>query len=311
MWARFVALMARREAGTTLALFRAAVGLILLYEVADLWLTGAWDLLLVPLDEGGIDDLRGSHWLVRLLGGPTAATLRWLGVLVATGATLVAVGLGTRVAALVTLFSAQALLYAHPGSGGGHDRMLIIALGYLVLARSDTTLSAACRLRTGNWTCEDLVPAWPRLLMVYQLVLIYTATGLSKLGAEWWPHGDYLAVYRAMLHPWFARGDHAWVAWIAPLLQLGAAVTVPFEVGWLLVLFWLSWRHRTTGLRARIGRLPVREVWVTMGIVLHGTLWAMLDLGPFSAITIAWYLNLYAPEELTRAFRARFAGLGW
>ena len=64
----------------------------------------------------------------------------------------------------------------------GDDRLLTNALWLLVLSRSTATLSLDCRLRTGQWVSSVLVPAWPRYLALYQLVLVYGTTGLQKLG---------------------------------------------------------------------------------------------------------------------------------
>jgi hypothetical protein len=214
-------------------------------------------------------------------------------------------GFGTRVASIVALVSTQALFTLVPPAGGGHDRMFSNALWILALSSAGSSLSLWCRLRTGKWTSDEPIPAWPRYVLVHQLVIIYIATGLSKVAAEWWPMGGYQAVYHTLLVPPWARGDWWPVAYVYPITQVATAITVPWEAGWWVVLAWLVVRD-TQGdgrLRRAFLRFDLRVLWAAIGVVVHGSLWLFLNLGPFSAITLAWYVCLFHPDEIAALLR--------
>lgn len=304
-WAWVVDELGRREVGTSLALFRLAVGLTVAGELWLTWARGAVDLLWRTRAFGGLRvEPKADHWLWSFLdpAGPAMDGVFWL---TTACATLVALGLGTRVAAAVALFGVQALFALSPGAGGGHDRMFTIALSLLVFAASDRTLSVACRLQTGAWTSDELVPRWPRVVVTWNLALIYVSAGVVKLAAEWLPSGNFRAVYNMMLTPTWVRADWSWLMGpLFPLTQVGTVVTVLWESTWLVVPLWLLLRARPReGWKARVAAVDLRSVWVAVGVIMHGTLWLMANLGPFSPITMSWYLALYTPEEWSGLWR--------
>jgi hypothetical protein len=303
MWETFVRWTSHREAGTTLALFRMAVAAILAWDLVDIGLSGAYGLIWRDAAHGGLLAKLGSDApLLWLLGGPSPAVVDGIYAATLTGSAAMILGVGGRLATLVTLQGAMALFGLHTGSGGGHDRLITSALWLLFLSRSDATLSLTTRLRTGSWTSDELVPAWPRWLLVHQLAVMYVSAGVVKLGAEWWPHGGLVAVYRSLLDPAYARADWSlWAARLFPLTQLATLATVLFEATWWAVPLWMWLRatdDRGGRLRSWASRVDLRVVYLVIGVVLHGTLGLTLNLGPFSAITLAYYLNLFRPDEI-------------
>lgn len=307
LWSWAVALLARREAATPVALLRIAVGLILLVDLADGVARGAVGALWMPPEGGGIRALNEAHWLWGLLGGfsPEAA---WAVVGTAmAGSLLLALGLGSRLAALVTLACVQGLFSLHPGTGGGHDRVLTNALWLLALSPAGETLSLRCRLKTGRWASSQPHPAWVRYVAIYQLALIYTMTGVQKVGADWWPWGGLRAVYYALLTPsWQRFSGLAWVGWVFPLTQIATVATVAWESTWFLVPLWLLYRDTRTRpgrLRALSNRLDLRRVYVMVGIGMHIGIWVTMNVGPFSPATMAFYCCLWHPDEYAAAWR--------
>src|SRR5262249_45989543 len=143
---------------------------------------------------------------------------------------LLALGLGGRVTALVVAQSYLAVSQLNPLCCAGDDRLLSNALWLLVLSRSTVTLSLDCRLRTGRWVSDEPVPAWPRYLAIVQLVLVYGATGLQKMGIDWLPGGGFAALYYILQEPAWVRWDMSWLAWVFPLTQIATAVAWFFEV---------------------------------------------------------------------------------
>src|SRR5262245_546489 len=176
-WAGWVRLLDRREAGTSLALFRIACGLVVLGAVGSVVVEGLVPVLWYDQAHGGILTTLETGWLFRLLGGVYPSTV-WVVVAVtlAAGLSLV-LGVCGRLSAFVALQSYQALIGLDVLIAGGDDTLLGNALWLLVLARSTATLSLECRLRTGRWVSDEQVPAWPRYLAIFQLVLVYFAAG--------------------------------------------------------------------------------------------------------------------------------------
>jgi len=194
-WARWLSLLGHRETGESLALFRMACGLVILSwvggaawhgVVGDLWLDSRY---------GGYREPSNVPWLFDLLGGATPVAV-WsvIAVMLAGGAALVA-GLGGRITALLVLQAHLAIDGLNENTAGGDTQLIANCLWLLVLAPATATWSADCRLRTGRWRSDRLVPAWPRYLVVYQLVLVYFFTGLQKVSIYWSYAGDYAALY--------------------------------------------------------------------------------------------------------------------
>jgi hypothetical protein len=285
-WSALESWVAEEEPVTWLALFRIAIGCIVVVDLIDTWSSGAMAMLWLPPDAGGLDELVGD-WRTSLIGGPTtAAVYAWFFAALVGCAALIA-GVGSRVGALLAGQALLALFALAPGTGGGHDRLLTNALWLLVLAPAGASLSLGCRLRTGRWTDPTPRAAWPRRLVGWQLVVMYTITGWQKLGPEWWPWGGLEAVYRSLLQPSWARWDLASVvAHLFPLTQAMTVATIVWEGSFPLLLAW--WVGRRRGWR--IGRWPVRGVLLGVGVVMHTTLWATSNLGPFPFVTLAFYL---------------------
>ena len=300
-WQRLVAWVAETEGGLPIALFRAAVGGVLLWDLLHMYTSGAMTLMWLPVDSGGLRNPTASGLLADLLGTTTAATIWGVYAAALLGALSLLLGLFSRVGALSLVLTFPWLISLFPAGTGGHDRLISSAVFFLVFARADVALSLRCFLRHRRWRSADLIPAWPRRLLAWQLALMYTSTGLQKLGVEWWPWGGLEAVHRALLLPQWARADWSFIAWLSPLTQAGTLVTVLWEGSWWVVILWL-WLRRTETrggtLRRLAARINLRRIYVVIGILMHCTLWVMMVLGPFSPITMAYYFCLYREEEL-------------
>jgi len=300
-WHRLVRRLAHREAGTSLALFRAGIGAVVLGSLLHM----AWADAVVPIwmdrDYGGVMNLRPRGWLGQHLDAarPGVVWPLFWGAVTASAALMV--GVGGRLTALITLQLALALFDLAPGTGGGHDKLLTNALWLLVLAPATATLSVDCRLRTGAWQSDRPVAAWVRYVAVVQLCLVYGVTGIQKLGAEWMPWGGWSALYYSLLLPSWARWDLTWIAHVYPLTQLATVVTWLWEVTFPVVLlcFWFrATRGRPGRLRHVALKFDLRSVYAAVGVCLHLGIWATMNVGPFSWAALAWYVCLFHPDEL-------------
>jgi len=302
IWRRWVAFLGRREPATPLALFRIFVGLVVIHTYAMFFWTDSLPIWL-HVDHGGIHPLTPKSWLIQLLGGATPeVVLPLLGVGVVSAITLT-MGLFSRTSALVALQVSLALVHLLPSAGGGHDRLITNALWILVLAPAGATLSVDSRWRNKAWV--DLSPqvAWPRYALLVQLCLVYSTTGIQKLGSSWFPWGGFSAVYYALLTPSWARYDMSAAAWLFPLTQVGTAVTWIWEVSFPMVVVWLWWRHSSArGGRARrfAQKMDLRIPYAVIGLTMHLVLFMMMNVGPFSLITTSFYIAMWHHDELAR-----------
>ena len=297
LWADWVDVWRVREPATALALFRIAVALIVAHNLGTLWLDDVGPLLVDP-EFGGISE-RG-HRYPPLRGFPVSTDLLWL--LVAAGEVLsvgLLVGIGGRWTPLLLSQVCMAVYGFHPGTGGGHDRLITGGLWLLFLSPAHETLSIRGRLRDGGWLNTATFAWWPRALGIAQLGLMYFVTGLSKQGASWFPAGDYRALYHSFLLPSWQRFDLSAVAWIYPVTQIGTLAAWWWETTFVVVLLnmWARSLDSRRGPIRWLASVDLRWPYIILGIVTHGTLFLTMNLGPFSAITLAYYLLLIRPEE--------------
>ena len=162
-WRWWVEFLDRRESGECLAAMRVLTATALLIMVLDPIVFDLIRPLYYPTEDGGFFQSKVDWWLVDLLGGPTPSTVWTLLITTIVAAVALGLGVGARVAALV---GGQCVLALRGISGmqGSYATLVSNSLWLLVFARSDVTHSLACRLRTGSWTSDERVPAWPRFV---------------------------------------------------------------------------------------------------------------------------------------------------
>lgn len=308
-WNAWVLACSRTESGTSLALIRILLGLAVLWTLGSVIVTDTVDVLWVDARYGGMRNLV-RHPLVEALGGATPDVVHGL---VASGLVLgsaLTLGLGGRLTPLLTLFLMKTLTSRHPEAGGSYDLLLHNGLWLAVLAPTTATLSADARLATGRWLRDTPVGMWGRYLFAFQLVLVYTSTGWQKLSAYWTPGGDFSALYYIFQQPSWQRMDLAWTAWIFPLTQLATAVSWVWEVTGPLLLL-AVWAEDTPTRSGRWRRLlvrwHVRDVYAGIGLAMHLVLLVLMNVGPFTPVTLAYYPALYAPRVWERAIRRGIA----
>jgi hypothetical protein len=68
----------------------------------------------------------------------------------------------------------------------------------------------------------------------------------------------------------------------------------------LLALWYRRTRARPGRLRRLANRFDARKAFVAIGIALHVGILSLLEVGPFSLISVAYYLCLLRPEEARR-----------
>jgi|GEM_PF-378868 len=299
-WSRWRSFLAEREPGTALALLRISVGVCVVWMFGSIAANGLVPVVWFNPADGGWRPVH-TPWLLERVGH-APDSVGWLTGLAIASGTLLILGVAARMAALLALQSVLEL--THVDRPGFDDLLLANLLWLLVLARSAETLSIRSKLRTGSWRSSTPVPAWPRRLVVVQLVAMYFAAGLHKATVYWTPADGYSALYYILQSPRWARFEKPWLADVYPLLQFGTAVTWLWEVTAPLLLLALWYRRtgdRPGRLRRLFNRLPLRAAFVAVGLAMHLGIFALMDLGPFSFIALGSYWCLFRFGELTRS----------
>lgn len=299
LWRAWVALTSEREPALALASFRIAIATVAVGSLLSAATSGVTRALWIEEPHGALR-LHGD-WLVEALGGPTPTVIWALFVVALISCALVAIGLGGRVPCLIASQTYLALARVNDDTAGGYDAMINNALYLLLFSGAWETLSLDCRRRTGSWTSEAPVPAWPRYLLVFQLLVIYGSTALHKLSPVWTPIGGYSALWWVYQDPTWRRWDMSFLADLYPLLQVGTAVTWHWELAMPLLLVWYACartRDRGGRLRALVLRWDLRKPLAGIGVVLHLGILFTLNVGPFSLASLAYYLLLWTPDEL-------------
>ena len=307
LWGGWLELLSRKETGEALALFRIAMGFVLIYALMAPLVAGAVPVIWLPVEHGGYLKLQHVSWMMEWLGGATPERVYGaIGIGLLAGLALV-LGVWSRVAAFVGLQAFLALAWINPHTGGSYDVLITNALWLLVLSRSDATWSLQSRWRNGHWSSATQVSSWPRYLVILQLVVMYASTGWQKISVYWVPGGDFSALYYIMQQPTWQRADLSWTAHVFWLTQLSTAFIWFWETmggALLLAFFWARHRGKRAG---RVGRFLIRIRYRTMfmavGLPMHLGIALAMEVGPFSWASMAYYAALVHPDEVRQLLR--------
>lgn len=310
---RFVDFCSTTEPPTVLAAFRIAMGLMVLWTIGVVLMSGSVESLWMDVDHGGYRSLPKGNWLVELLGGKTPEMVWGMTIASVIGGVAMVAGLGGRVTVMLTLWAVMAATDFNSQASGSYDELLTSGMFCCVLGNTTATWSLDCRIKTGKWVNDTPVYSFPRWLAVFQIVLTYWATGCQKVSAYWVPGGDFSALYYILQQPSWHRAEMHWIAYVYPLTQAMTAVTWFWEVFFPLV--WLAFWYRATRsrsgwLRKQFLRWDVRNAFVVVGVFLHLGVHALMNVGPFSFVTLAFYICMYHPDEYRKfgeRVRARFS----
>jgi hypothetical protein len=155
------------------------------------------------------------------------------------------------------------------------------------------------------------VPAWPRQLIVLQLIWMYFSAAHGRGGAAWWPHGGFAAIGDVTGDPHFARFHPGSLGVIYPLTQVATMISMAFELSAPLMLFWNGVRNEGGGFWGALSRrFCLRWVWIATGASLHLGIALTMKLGMFPFGVLALYPLFLCPEELCALGRAFSRNIG-
>jgi hypothetical protein len=315
MIASWVALCAKREHPLSLAIVRIAIALVLLSDLLTIFRLDLIIPLFVTDEYGGLSDIvsRGkAPWFLQVFGASegSGVALYWVMVVACLA---VLVGVMTRTACMVLLLAWAQHALILSGADRGIDMLMRNLLFLLMFSGCGQCLSVDSWLRDRTWLRRDLeCMAWPRYLILLQVVVMYSAAGIEKMGFAWTPLGGYSALY-LILQDWaILRTDMSWLG-TQPfyfLSQLGTAGTLFWE--WsapllLLAVYYRATPERGGRMRGWMNRVWFRSIWLTIGCLFHVLLVLTMELGIFPFAMLATYLAFYGPEEWF-AFRGYLRG---
>lgn len=312
LWTRWAALWAGTEHPRTLGLVRILLGSVILWDFLEIGRLGLVVPLMAGPDAGGLSVAvtRGEPpWFVAVFGGSAAAAYGLYAILVGSCAAFVA-GAGTRAAAAVLLLAWAQFARILPAADRGIDTLCRDVLLVYVFAAGGAWASVDARLRTGSWWGDGApAPAWPRKLLILQLVAMYFLAGVQKSGIHWYPPGHLAALYFILQDPAIARYDFRWLGgqpWFA-LTQLGTAGTLVFQDSYPIVLV-LRWLRATAERGGRLRAFAVRHprlewLWIGTGALFHVSLAVTCELGIFPFAMLALYPAWVHPDALGAFFR--------
>jgi predicted DCC family thiol-disulfide oxidoreductase YuxK/uncharacterized membrane protein YphA (DoxX/SURF4 family) len=285
-----------------MAAFRIAIALVLLVDTGFSLLP---NLALWYTPEGLFSPGSASSWAYPLGNWPPDGDSMWRWSLISPEAGLNEIrlwciglmacgylllfGAASRLSALGCLLILSSFHARNPNIINAGDILLRCALFYLMLMPAGRAFSWDARaLSRLGLARKSTSPAWPLRLGQIQLVVVYLFSGLEKLVN--WPYGDWIdgeAVARSLRDPTLTRVDW-FVNWpwqvFAPLTWATGLWELLFP---LLVLFRLT-----------------RRWALAFGVMLHLSVFVLLEVTHFSFTTLAFYL-LFVPPALLADLRGR------
>ena len=183
---------------------------------------------------------------------------------------------------------------------GGGDTVLrhvgfILALAPGIQAFSVHRLGQQWRSwrTTGAFLPPVTMPIWPYRMLLWQMILIYTASFWFKsLGSMWW-RGT--AVAAVLHHPVYSRLPKWAADAMSPFGTSADVATMLFHLLWPLQLIP---RALTTALPLWVPRVPLKRAAILSGVLFHGQILLFMDAGSFSLMMFAGYIGLLLREDL-------------
>lgn len=199
----------------------------------------------------------------------------------------VTVGWHTRVACVLAFVAVGSFSWRNPLILDGSDIVFRIIPLWLALTRCGDLYSVDAGLRRDRGeVITGHGPALPVRLLELQVGWIYLMTGLEKMAGTLWKNGT-AAFYALQLEHTFGRGYAYFIATQPVLAALMSWGTIVIELVFLPL----------TMIPSRVTRLLA----VAGGIMLHGGILTLMNVGNFPVIMLST-LILFLPPEWVRTF---------
>lgn len=305
LFERWVTFWDQREPATSLAIARILVGTAIAGDMLPAVQQGLAEAFFVPLPIGMGT---GRSPFPGFFPAPTPeqpdVSAFYLALVIVPAVTF-ALGAFHRASGILLTLGLINLTRFNP-YGEAIDTLYRIAVPILTVSRANArySIDAWVRKKLGK-TLPVVVPAWPRYLMVLQLVWMYFSAVQGRSGAAWWPHGGFAAIGDVSGDPHLARFRTGSLASVYPLTQVATAISMMFEMSAPLMLLWTLFRAEGGGsFGAFSRRFHLRWVWLALGSSLHLGIALTMKLGMFPFGVLALYPLFIHPDEFHALFRA-------
>jgi hypothetical protein len=307
-WRRYVAFWNETEAPDALALLRITYGLAMFANVLEQIVLGDVLEFYAEVPYGGIFGFEFNTLRYSLFQYvPMTAEWVWsLVILQLLAALTLTLGLFSRLSAFlvfilqVTFFDRMVMFRF------SSDEVYRVAAYLMLIAPVGAAWSLDAAFR-GKGKSE--IGKWARRLFMVQLAIIYTRTGIVKLGSSWSMMDDWSAVYLSVNLPGIARWNGDWAAKVYPLTQLGTFIFSWWEVTFFLLPINQYLRQKTEHERwlgRALARFDLRWIYLPLGLCMHGGILLTMNIGLFSVVMWSLYPAYFQPHE-ARAILGKFA----
>ena len=235
----------------------------------------------------------------------SAATATWVHAGICLSAFLFAIGLFTRTAGLLLLLLHAQLAMVLPLGDRGIEMLMRNVLLIMLFSQSHRCFSMDAWRKTGSFSGDgQAVPAWPRHLIILQVVMVYALAGIQKTGLAWTPMGGFSALYIVLQDPAIALFDHSqWTSSFYMVTQLATVTTLVFELTAPFLLAVYYFRSTPDGggkLRTWVRRHNPHFWWMAVGVGLHIGIACTMALGIFPWAILGLYIAFLHPDEIVR-----------
>ena len=294
-----------REHPRSLAIIRICLGLVILFDALEVLRRGLVIPLMGPIQVGGLSNAMARTaiplWYQILPAEPSSAWLLWGGIFVS--AVCFTAGIFPRSSAVVFVLLSAQWNQILPQADRGIDTLVRNMMLVMAFSQCGRTLSVGAWLKTGSFYGDgEDVQAWPRHLIICQLVLMYFMTGVQKFGLSWTPFGHYSALYLILQDYAIIRTDFSWLVNqpFYAFTQLSSAVTVFWQWSYPIVLLFFHYRltsDRPGRFRAFVLKYHLHWVWMGVGAIFHLLIAVTMELGIFPWAMLALYPAFVHPRE--------------
>lgn len=192
-------------------------------------------------------------------------------------------GVATPVSNLVVAGLLVAIHHRSPWIQNGGDRLMRIWTLMMLVMPSGAMWSVDAWLRGRRET----VPIFGLRLVQLQLVVMYTYTGLAKLGDIAWFQGD--AIYYAIQDGGFSRAP--WL--LDPIVQHAGARPFLMLLDWATLVFEIFFLPL-------VGYPRTRNATLIAGVALHAGIFATMAVGLFGPASV-WGYQAFLPWARSQA----------
>lgn len=286
-WERFVAFLNTEEDALPYALCRIIIASTIAVHTTRFFFAGGADVAWLHQSRGG---LSVSYGWFESWGGLEPSQLHLLVAVVIVSSVFSAIGLFTRPSMIVMWIGFRAMTELNPSSRGSYDALLLDHLFVLLFAGCGNAWSIDARYRGKGGPAKR----WPRVLILFQLGLLYFGSGIGKLSSSWVPGGNASALWYILQQPTWARFPDV-PTWLFHVTQVATTTTWIFEVSGLVFLTAaLLDISEPTGARKRklkrfFEKIHFVELYLLFGFFMHIGIEITMQVGPFSYASLSMY----------------------